>query len=87
MVDVGFSYSSFNDSRECVLIGIRDNDRDRWEEMWENAADWETWGSDKMIPWDISEIDLEHQLAQAYEALDRCIDIWVRVNKALPDQG
>lgn len=85
VVDVGFAYSPFNDSRECVLIGIRDNDGDRWKERLENATDWETWDSDVMIPWDISEIDLERQLLRAYMALDKCIDIWVRVNKILPD--
>jgi hypothetical protein len=85
VVDVGFAYSSFNDSRECVLIGIRDNDRNKWKERWESAADWETRDSDAMIPWDISEIDPERQLARAYEALDKCIDIWVRMDKLLPD--
>jgi hypothetical protein len=85
VVDVGFSYSPFNDSRECVLIGIRDNDKDKWEERLESATEFETWENDVMIPWDISEIDLERQLAKAYKALDKCIDIWIRVNEVLPD--
>jgi hypothetical protein len=85
VVDVQFSLSPFNGSRECVLIGIRDNDKDRWEERLESAAEWETWANDVMIPWDISEIDLERQLAQAYTALDKCIDIWIRVKEILSD--
>jgi len=83
VVDVQFSLSPFNGSRECVLIGIRDNDDGRWEQQLESATEWETWANDVMIPWDISPIDLERRLAQAYTALDKCIDIWVRVRETL----
>jgi hypothetical protein len=85
VVDVGFSYIQFNDSREAVLIGIRHNDKDKWEERLESAAELDPWETDEMTPWDITEVDLERQLAQAYKALDKCVDIWIRVNGTLPD--
>ena len=85
VVDVGFSYSQFNDSREPVLIGIRDNDKDKWKERLESATELDPWETGEMIPWDISEIDLERQLAQAYKALDKCVDIWIRVNEILSE--
>lgn len=34
--------------------------------------------------WDISEFRLERQLNDAYDALEKCIDIWIRVDKILP---
>jgi hypothetical protein len=85
VVDAQFSLSPFSGSRECVLIIIRDNDKEKWKERLENAADWEAWENDVMIPWDISEIDLERQLGRAYTALDKCIDVWIRVNEILSD--
>jgi len=85
VVDVGFSYVQFTDSRDCVLILLRDNDRDKWQKRIEGATELDPWETDEMIPWDISEVDLERQLARGYEALDKCLDIWVRVNEILPD--
>jgi hypothetical protein len=86
VVNVGFSYVQFNDSRDCVLIILRDNDDDKWQKCLEETAELDPWDRDEMIPWDISEIDLERQLARAYKALDRCLDVWVRVNDILPDR-
>jgi hypothetical protein len=85
VVDVGISYCLFNDSREVTIIGIRDNDKDKYEKRLTTAAELDPWEHDEMIPWDISEADLERQLARAYKALDDCIDIWVRVDEILPD--
>jgi hypothetical protein len=85
VVDVGYSYIKFNDSRGAVIIILRDNDKDRWRQRLEEAAQFDPWTSDEMDPLDISEVDLERQLAQAYEALDKCVDIWIEVNEILPD--
>ena len=85
VVDVGFSYVQFNDSREAVLIGISDNDKDKWESRLEETAELDPWETGEMVSWDISEVDLERQLAQAYKALDKCVDIWIGVKGCLPD--
>lgn len=84
VVDVGFSYVQFTDSRDCVLILLRDNDDDKWQKRLEDAAELDAWETDEMIPWDISEVDLERQLARAHKALNKCLDIWVRVSEILP---
>jgi hypothetical protein len=84
VVLVGISYSQFNDSREPMLILMRDNDDKKWEARFEAAAELDPWEADEIIPGDVSKIDLERQLTQAYEALDRCVDIWVRVDQILP---
>jgi hypothetical protein len=85
VLNVGISYCLFNDSREVMLIGIRDNDEEKWEKRLEAAAELDPWENVEMIPWDISEIDLERQLTQSYKALDKCLDIWTRVDEILPD--
>jgi hypothetical protein len=85
VVDVGFSYVQFTDSRDCVIIILRDNDNDKWQKHLEDAAELDPWETDEMLPWDLSEVGLERQLARVYTALDKCIDIWVRVNEILPD--
>jgi hypothetical protein len=85
VVDVGFAYVPFTNSRDCVLILLRDNDDDKWQKRLEGTAELESWETNKMIPWDITEVDLERQLTRAYEALDKCLDIWVRVDEILPN--
>ena len=85
VVLVGISYCQFNDSREPMLILIKDNDEKRWEARLEAATDLDPWQTEEMFSGDISEIDLERQLDQAYEALERCLDIWVRVDQLLPN--
>jgi hypothetical protein len=85
VIDVGFDYVQFTDSRDCVIIIVRDNDDDKWQKHLEYAAELNPWETDEMLPWDVSELGLERQLAQAYQALDKCVDIWVRVNETLPD--
>jgi len=39
VADVGFSYVQFTDSRDCVLILLRDNDNDKWQKRLEDAAE------------------------------------------------
>jgi hypothetical protein len=85
VIDVGFDYVQFTDSRDCVIIIVRDNDDDKWQEHLDYAAELDPWKTDEMLPWDVSEVGLERQLARAYQALDKCVDIWVRVNEILPD--
>jgi hypothetical protein len=85
VVDVGFAYVQFTDSRDCVLILLRDNDDVKWQKRLEDTAELDPWETNKMIPWDITEVDLERQLTRAHEALDKCLDIWVRVDEILPN--
>jgi hypothetical protein len=51
----------------------------------EDAVKLDPWENDEMDPLNMGEIDLERQLAQAYEALAKCFDIWVGVNEILPN--
>jgi hypothetical protein len=84
VVDVAFSSAALKGPRESVLLGIRDNDEERWRKRLEDAEELDLWETNETVPWDVSEVDLERQLTEAHEALEKCIDIWIGLNEILP---
>jgi hypothetical protein len=75
-IHIGVAYVPFNDSRSAVISLLLDNDpTQRSKHAVEDDKDV---GND-----DISEVQLERQLTEAYDALDRCLDIWVRVEDVI----
>jgi hypothetical protein len=81
-IHIGVAYVEFNDSRSAVISLLLDNDPTRHSKP--AIEEDEDVGTDE-----VDEVQLERQLTEAYDALDRCIDIWVRVESAIskPAQG
>lgn len=78
-IGIGVDYVAFNDSRSAVISVLLDNDPTRrTKRAIEEEEEEEEEGPDE-----IDEVDLERQLTEAYDALDRCLDIWVRVESAV----
>jgi len=93
VISIGFSDMGEYGPRVSVISILHDNDGpkqpekvDTWEthacEDIENCPHYEEDFVD--WSWDISEARLERQLNDAYDSLEKCVDIWVRVDKILP---
>ena len=78
-VHIGFAYVQFNDSRNSVICLLMDNNQIGQPSG--EVKQYETEEEDC----DFDEVKLERQLADAYDALDRCVDIWVRIDSSLPN--
>jgi hypothetical protein len=76
VIYVGFSYIPFDDSRSSVIVLLFDNDG--------TQGSGRTVDEEQNIIDEIDEIELEHQLDRSHDALDKCVDIWIRVNDTLP---
>ena len=77
-VHIGFAYVEFNDSRNSVICLLMDNDQ-----IGQPRSEVQRYEEDEDYEFD--EMKLECQLTDAYDALDRCVDIWVQVDSNLPN--
>lgn len=92
VIRIGFSDVGEHGPRVSVISILQDNnqaiqpeaDVTRENHGCEGAAECPHDIEDLLdFSWDISEPRLEQQLNNAYSALEKCIDIWVRVNQVL----
>jgi hypothetical protein len=95
VIQIGYSDMGEHGPRVSVISILWDNNGsspsgvDAWEthpcEDRENCPHFEEDFID--WSWDISEFRLERQLNSAYDALEKCVDIWMRVDKLLPQNS
>ena len=88
VIQIGYSDLGAG-GRDSVISILWDNNEikrpgkihecENFEECPHDLEDFYDWS------WDISEFRLEKQLSGAYEALGKCIDIWMRLDEILPE--
>lgn len=92
VIQIGFSGFGWYD-RESVISILYDNDETKRQDKadtWEAHACEDTEHCPHDIEdfldfsWEIDEPRLELQLNGAYDALEKCVDIWMRVDEILP---
>jgi len=84
-IHVGYSFVAFTGSRDAVIIYLSENDR---KKVTQQHPDNESLPTDDTeeddLDGDLDESILKAQLAETYEALDACLDIWEMVDSQLP---